>query len=173
NLFVDNHPKSANQQQNVDYQQSSAYFQLQNSNFQQPNADFQQRNGEFQQQNPNFQQPIADFQQQNGDFQQLNANFQQQNGDFPQQNANFQHYQVEQQPSHGKRKVAQHNTISKKRLTEADKGRINANYAWLGKEPLYTVGNWKGWGRRRRRTGARRGEGRGAQTGRVGDMNIA
>ncbi|KAL3512254.1 hypothetical protein ACH5RR_024971 [Cinchona calisaya] len=78
------------------------------------------------------------FSKKNGDFQQQNPNFQQQNGDFRQQNANFQHYQVEQQPPHGKRKVAQHNTTSKKRLTEADKGRINANYAWLGKEPPYS-----------------------------------
>ena len=32
----------------------------------------------------------------------------------------------------------------KRKLTDAEKGAINANYAYLGKEPPFKVGNWAG-----------------------------
>ena len=32
----------------------------------------------------------------------------------------------------------------KKKLMDAEKGAINANYAYLGKEPPFKVGNWAG-----------------------------
>ena len=48
-------------------------------------------------------------------------------------------------------------TSTRKPLTDAEKGAINANYAYLGKEPPYTVGSWRGkW--------SGRGRGRGGQT---------
>ena len=35
-------------------------------------------------------------------------------------------------------------------MTDAEKGRINSNYAYLGKQPPFTVGRWKGrWGKGR------------------------
>ena len=36
------------------------------------------------------------------------------------------------------------NRNGKQPLTDADKGMINTNYAYLGKEPPFKVGRWKG-----------------------------
>ena len=66
-----------------------------------------------------------------------------------------QHPQQSQQHHHSQRRK----NSATKPLTDAEKGAINANYAYLGKEPPFTVGNWRGrWSGRGR--GRARGRGR-------------
>ncbi|XP_027156674.1 uncharacterized protein LOC113757758 [Coffea eugenioides] len=70
-----------------------------------------------------------------------------------------QHINLSPQQSTSRPPVHRHKrSTSKRPLTEADKGFINLNYAYLGKDPPFNVGNWQGRGGER---GRGRGRGRG------------